>query len=289
MNLGFVYALIAFTIWGLFPFYFRLLAAIPPLEVLAHRMVWSLVFVAVAVAVRRDGRWFVAALRQPANLVRFGACAALLSANWGLYIWAVNTGRIVEASLGYFINPLVSVLFGLAFLHERLRGLQWGAIAIAAAGVLWLTWENSTLPWISLVLAVTFGAYGLLRKTAKLGSLEGLALEITLLFPAAFFYLLWLAAHGDSHFGSVHVGMQLLLAAAGPVTAVPLLLFAAGVRLIPLSTLGIMQYVTPTLQLLLGVFAYDEPFGHVQLVGYGAIWIALAVFSVESLWCREAK
>lgn len=221
MNLGFLYALIAFTIWGLFPFYFRLLKEVPPLEVLAHRMVWSLVFVAVALAVRRDSRWLFTALREPGNLVRFGACAGLLSANWGLYIWAVNSGRIVEASLGYFINPLVSVLFGFVFLHERLRRLQWGAIAIAVGGVLWLTWANSTPPWISLVLAVTFGAYGLLRKTAKLGPLDGLALEIMLLFPAALFYLLWLAAHGDSHFGSVHAGTQLLLAAAGPVTAIP--------------------------------------------------------------------
>ena len=289
MNLGFLYALIAFTIWGLFQFYFRLLKVVPPLEVLAHRMVWSLVFVAVALAIRRDTRWLVTALREPGNLVRFGACAGLLSANWGLYIWAVNSGRIVEASLGYFINPLVSVLFGFAFLHERLRPLQWGAIAFAVGGVLWLTWENSALPWISLVLGVTFGAYGLLRKTAKLGPLDGLALEITLLFPAAFFYLLWLAAHGDSHFGSVHPGLQLLLAGAGPVTAVPLLLFAAGARRIPLSTLGIMQYITPTLQLLLGVFAYDEPFGRVQLIGYGAIWIALMLYSVESLWPRESK
>ncbi|CAN7626901.1 EamA family transporter RarD [Pararhizobium sp. LjRoot235] len=284
MNSGSLYALAAFAIWGLFPFYFKLLKVIPPLEMLAHRMVWSLVFVASALAVRGEWRWCLTAVREPRNIIRFAICAGLLSANWGLYIWAVNTGRVVEASLGYFINPLVSVLFGLAFLRERLRLLQWGTVAIAVAGVLWLTWKSGSPPWISLVLAVTFGAYGLLRKTARLGPLEGLAFEAILLFPVAFLYLLWLVAHGESHFGDVHAGIQLLIAAAGPVTAIPLLLFAASARRIPLSTLGLFQYVTPTLQLLLGVFVYDEPFGHVQLVGYGAIWIALMIYSFENLW-----
>ncbi|RQH04158.1 EamA family transporter RarD [Paraburkholderia dinghuensis] len=293
MNSGILYAFLAFVIWGLFPVYFKTLHQIPALEMLAHRMAWSLVFVFVVLLVRRHWRWLGPVMRDRRLVGRFAASAVLLSANWGTYIWAVNAGHIVEASLGYFINPLINVLFGYAFLHERLRPVQWTAVGVATAGVAWLTWQSGSLPWISLALAVTFGGYGLLRKTAQLGTLEGLALETLLLFPVALIYLSILGVSGASHFGHASPSLQLLLAAAGPVTAVPLLLFGAAARRIPLSTLGLIQYVTPTLQLLTGVLVYQEPFGAVRAVGYGAIWVALALYSAEGLrstmLAREAR
>ncbi|SEA64206.1 EamA family transporter RarD [Paraburkholderia sartisoli] len=284
MNPGVAYALLAFTLWGLFPLYFKSLHQIAALEMLAHRMVWSMLFLFIVLTVRMQWRWLGPVLRDRRLLARFAASAVLLSTNWGVYIWAVNAGHIVEASLGYFINPLINVLFGLAFLDERLRRMQWFAVAIATAGVVWLTWENGRLPWISLTLAVSFAGYGLLRKTAKLGALEGLTLETVLLFPVAVLYLALLAAQGDNAFVSASWGVQTLLAMAGPITAIPLLLFAAGARRIPYSMLGLIQYVTPTLQLLIGVAIYREPFSGAQLTGYGAIWIALAVYSLEGVW-----
>ncbi|APR36799.1 EamA family transporter RarD [Paraburkholderia sp. SOS3] len=283
MNYGVAYAFLAFTIWGLFPVYFKSLQQIAPLEILAHRMVWSMVFLFIVLTARLQWRWLGPVLRDKRLLARFAASAALLSANWGTYIWAVNSGHIVEASLGYFVTPLVSVLFGLGFLGERLRPVQWLAVAIATSGVLWLTWENGRPPWISIALALTFGGYGLLRKTAKLGALEGLTLETILLLPVALLYLAALSLHGDSSFGAAPAGLKVLLALAGPITAIPLLLFASGARRIPLSMLGLLQYVTPTLQLLIGVLIYREPFSGTQLIGYGAIWIALAVYSLEGL------
>ncbi|MCM2544117.1 EamA family transporter RarD [Burkholderia glumae] len=284
MNIGILYAFLAFFLWGLFPIYFKALHAISPLEILSHRMAWSLVFIAILLTVRRNWSWLPISLREPRTVLRFASCATLLSANWGIYIWAVNSGRVVEASLGYFINPLANVLLGFVFLHERLRQWQWVAVATATVGVLWLTWQNGAPPWVSLVLGLTFGSYGLLRKTAQLGALEGLALETLLLFPVVFLYLLWLAAHGESGFVAAPIGIKLLLAAAGPVSAIPLLLFAAGARRIPLSLLGIVQYVTPTIQLLLGVLVYRETFGLVKLVGYGAIWAALVIYAAEGVW-----
>jgi len=283
MNPGILYALLAFTCWGLFPVYFKSLHQVPALEMLAHRMAWSLLFVVLVLGVRRHWRWLIDALADRRLVGRFVASAGLLAANWGIYIWSVNAGHIVEASLGYFINPLFNVVLGYALLGERLRPVQWGSVAIAAGGVLWLTWQNGALPWISLALAATFGGYGLMRKTARLGALEGLAMETLLLFPVALLYLALLGWRGDSTFASAPTSMQVLLALAGPITAVPLLLFAAAARRIPLSTLGVIQYVTPTLQLLTGVIVYREPFGSVQMIGYGAIWAALALYSLESM------
>jgi chloramphenicol-sensitive protein RarD len=283
MNYGVVYALLAFSIWGLFPVYFKALHQIAPLEILAHRMAWSMLFLFIVLTVRMQWRWLGAVLRDRRLLGRFAGSAALLSGNWGIYIWAVNTGHIVEASLGYFVTPLISVLFGLALLGERMRPLQWVAVAIALAGVLYLSWENGRPPWISIALALTFGGYGLLRKTAKLGALEGLALETMLLLPIALLYLAAVSLHGDSGFAAAPLGIKILVGLAGPITAVPLLLFAAAARRIPLSMLGLIQYVTPMLQLLIGVAIYREPFGGPQLLGYGAIWIALAVYSLEGI------
>lgn len=283
MQTGMLYAACAFALWGVFPLYFKALQDIPPLEILLHRMVWSLAFVLVALTWRQHWKWLADVLRRPRVLVGFGASALLLAANWFIYIWAVNNGHVVEGSLGYFINPLFNILLGYLLLRERLRGGQWAAVALAGAGVLWLTWQFGRLPWIALALAASFGLYGLLRKTASLGALEGLALETLLLFPLAAGWLGLLAAHGESGFATATPITRLLLAAAGPITAVPLLLFAAGARRIPLSLLGLLQYIGPTLQLLIGVLLYEEPFGGARLVGFALIWAALAVYSAEGL------
>ncbi|WP_136414292.1 EamA family transporter RarD [Herbaspirillum sp. ST 5-3] len=284
MQAGILYAACAYAIWGVFPVYFKALQAVPPVEILLHRMVWSLVFVVIVLAWRKQWSWLADVVRKPKVLAGFAASALALSGNWFIYIWAVNNGRVVDSSLGYFINPLFSVLLGYLILGERLRPAQWAAVALAAGGVLWLTWHTAQFPWIALALATTFGLYGLLRKTASLGALEGFSLETMLLFPIAVGSLLLLASHQQNSFAGAPVSQQLLLVAAGPITAVPLLMFAYGARRIPLSLLGLLQYIGPTLQLLLGVWLYHEPFGGVRLVGFAMIWSALAVYSLEGLW-----
>lgn len=284
MNIGMLYAAAAYAAWGLFPVYFKALQSIAPTEILMHRMLWSLLFLAMVIAWRRQWAWLGDVVRRPKVLAGFAASAVLLSSNWFIYIWAVNNDRVVDASLGYFINPLFNVLLGFLILRERLRPVQWTAVALAAAGVAWLTWQGGQLPWVALTLAVTFGLYGLLRKTAALGALEGLALETLLLFPLALAYLDVLTLQGKNGFAGAPLSLQLLLAAAGPITAIPLLLFAAGARRIPLSVLGLLQYIGPTLQLLLGVWLYHEPFGGGRMFGFALIWGALAVYSLEGVW-----
>ena len=284
MQLGMLYAAAAYAAWGLFPLYFKVLQSIPPQQILMHRMVWSLVFLLVVLIGRRQWAWLGDVLRKPKVLAGFAASAVLLSVNWFIYIWAVNNGRVVDASLGYFINPLFNVLLGFLLLRERLRPVQWMAVGLATAGVAWLTWQTGQLPWVALSLTATFGLYGLLRKTAALGALEGLALETLLLFPVAAVYLGVLTLHHENSFIGAPLPLQILLAAAGPITAIPLLLFAAGARRISLSLLGMLQYIGPTLQLVLGVWLYHEPFGGARLVGFVLIWSALGVYSLEGLW-----
>jgi chloramphenicol-sensitive protein RarD len=266
------------------PIYFKLVAAAPATEILAHRMTWSLLLcVALLIALRRGRGW--ADLRvPPRRLALFFVTATLLAANWGIYIWAVNVGHVVDASLGYFITPLVMVLIGAFLMGEHLRRVQWVAVAIAAAGVAWLTWDAGHLPWIALALAATWSLYGALRKTASLESLEGLSLETALLFPFAVAYLLWLAADGQSAFALGSSQLRWLLIASGPVTAVPLLLFAASARRIAFAHLGILQYISPTLQLLIGALLYGEAFPPSKAAGYGLIWIALTIFTIDGLW-----
>jgi len=283
MRTGILSAASAFLCWGLFPLYFHAIGEVPPMQILAHRMLWSLLFLLIVLAVRRQWAWLAIA-RQPRILGSFIASAVLLSVNWLIYIWAVNNNHVIEASLGYFINPLVNISLGYLLLKERLRPAQWAAIAVAALGVAWLTWQAGTVPWIALALAFSFGGYGLLRKTAALGALEGLSFETMVLFPFAAAYVGWLTVTGDNAFLNAPLdATRILLVMAGPITAIPLLLFATGARKIPLSILGLLQYLSPTIQFLLGVWLFHEPFTPDRLVGFLMIWAALALFAGEGL------
>lgn len=281
MSSGVLQAALAYAMWGLFPLYFRAVSSVAPLEIVLHRSLWSLVFVLGLLAVLRRWEWLGRIARQPRTLGIFAVSALLLSGNWLVYVWAVNSHRVVDASLGYFINPLVNVLLGTFVLKERLRRAQWAALGIAAAGVLWLAVVAGALPWVGLVLAATFGLYGLMRKTAPLGALEGLALETLLLAPLAAGLLLWLLARGASAVDGGDASLLGMLALAGPLTALPLLLFAAGARRIPLTTLGVLQYISPSLQFAIGVWLFREPFAGPRLAGFALIWTALLVYSAD--------
>ena len=287
MRSGIIYAALAFFCWGLFPIYFHALGEVPPLQILAHRMLWSLAFLLILLLLRRDWKW-LQIVRQPRVFFSFVLSALLLSANWLVYIWSVMNHHVIEASLGYFINPLVNIVLGYLILKERMRPLQWAAIGVAALGVGWLTWQAGTVPWIALFLALSFGGYGLLRKTAALGPLEGLSFETIVLFPLAAGYVIWLTVHGQNVFiNTASDTTRWLLIMAGPLTAIPLLLFATGARKIPLSILGLLQYLSPTLQFLLGVWLFKEAFSADRLVGFVLIWSALALFAGEGLLRRQ--
>lgn len=273
----------AFTLWGIFPLYLKLLKGVPSLEILSHRVIWSILLVLVILGVRKQWSWLTKIAERPRIALVFAASATMLATNWVVYIWAVGEQRIIDASLGYFITPLFNILFGI-MLGERLRNVQWLAIAFAASGVMWLTLSVGQLPWIGLTLAVTFSLYGLLRKTAPLGPLEGLAVETLVMLPLAVLFLI-LPESGSSHsFIAGDPVLSGLLFAAGPVTAIPLLLFAFGARRIPLSMLGLLQYIGPSIQLLLGIWLYHEPFGENRLIGFSLIWTGLFVYSVQGLW-----
>lgn len=280
---GLLAAALSYALWGLFPLYFRQVAAVPPFEIVLHRSVWSLAFVLLILAVQRHWGWVAAVVRQPRTLGIGLLSALLLTTNWLVYVWAVNHGRVMEASLGYFINPLVNVALGVLFLKETLRPAQRGALALATAGVAWLTWTAGVPPWIALALALSFGLYGLLRKTAPLGALEGLALETALLAPLAVPALLWLSLHGGS-LATADAPTWGWLLFAGPLTAVPLLLFAHGARRVTMATLGLLQYLAPTIQFGLAVWLFHEPLAPARLAGFALIWAALALYSAESLW-----
>jgi chloramphenicol-sensitive protein RarD len=284
MTTGIVQAVLAYAAWGLMPLYFRALDQVAPFEVVLHRTLGALVFVFAVLAALRRFEWLVPALRSRRSVAGFGVSALLLSANWLLYVWAVHNGHVVEASLGYFINPLVNVLLGFFVLHERPRPVQWAAIALAACGVAWLTVQAGTLPWIALMLAATFGFYGLMRKTAALGALEGLALETLLLAPFAAVALAVWTWYGGTALAQPQAQTLGWLLLAGPITAVPLLLFAAGARRIPLATLGLLQYLSPTMQFAIGVWWFREPFDSARLAGFVLIWAACLLYSAESGW-----
>jgi chloramphenicol-sensitive protein RarD len=288
LNKGIVMAVASYCAWGLFPLYLKSIDNVAPTEVLMHRIVWAVPFLLLILASRAQWSWVYPIFKQPRVIGGFLVSALFLSSNWFIYIWAVNHDRVIDASLGYFINPIFNVLLGFVLLKERLRPLQWLAVGIAAAGVLWLAIQSNHIPWISLALGATFGIYGFLRKTAALGTLEGLTLETMMLLPFAVGYLIYLHTLGEStFFNALSNGNNAtpgLLVAAGPITAIPLLLFAAGARLIPMSTLGLLQYVNPTLQFLLGIWVFHEPFGKVQFIGFMIIWGALMLYSLEGLW-----
>lgn len=287
MNPGIVYATWAYIAWGLFPLYFRQVADVPALEVVVHRTLWALVVVLSLLALRRQWGWLGVVIRQPRVLGAFALSAVLLSGNWLTYVWAVQNQHVVDASLGYFILPLVNVALGCVFLRERPRPGQWLAVAVAAAGVLWLAVQGGRLPWIALVLALTFGFYGLLRKVAVLGALEGLTLETLMLAPVAAIVLGWWTWHGQGALAHADVATLGWLVLAGPLTAAPLLLFAGGARRIPMATLGILQYISPTLQFALGVWVFNEAFEPGRVVGFALIWTALLIYSVEGWRVRQ--
>jgi len=279
---GLAYALGAYLIWGLSPVYFKALSGVPPLEILSHRVAWSVALLAAAVAWSGAFGELRRSLASRRALATLGVTTLLISANWLLYIWAVNSGHLLEASLGYFVNPLVNVVLGVVFLRESLSRPQGVAVALAGAGVLWLLVGYGRFPWISLTLATTFGLYGLLRKSAGLGAVTGLFAETALLAPAALVYLGAGAAAGTGAFGGGW-RTSLLLAAAGAITAVPLVWFALGVRRLRLSTMGFLQYLAPSLQFALAVWLYREPFTRSHLVTFGFIWTSLGLYSWDAV------
>jgi len=266
----------------LWPIFWKQLDGIDALELIADRIVWSEVAILAFLACTGQFAFWRGVKPRVALLLSASAC--LIALNWWVYVWAVGNGKIVESSLGYFINPLVSVLFGVSFLHERLNRMQWMAVAIAACGVLYLTVQTGTPPWIAIALALTFAGYGLIRKVAVIDAQQGLALEGAWLFVPALLYLLLLHSEGQSHFGTISTKIDVLIVCTGPISAIPLLLFAYGARRIPLSLLGILQYIGPTLQFLTGVLIYGEPFSRTQLIGFGLTWFALAVYAGDSVY-----
>jgi chloramphenicol-sensitive protein RarD len=281
-RLGAAFGTASFLWWGVAPLYFKAVGAVAPAEVLAHRITWSMAFV-LAVLAGRGRLW--ATFRQYGDLRTLATMlvtSCLIAVNWLVFIWSIANGRLVEASLGYFINPLVNVAFGALFLRERLRRPQLAAVALAALGVAWLTLRQGTVPWIALVLAVSFAIYGLLRKLARPTGLQGLALETALLAPLAIAWMFRRQAAGELVFGHAGLQLTLLLCAAGPVTALPLIWYAEGVRRLRLATMGFLQYLSPSLQFLLAVLAFGEPFSGGQAVGFGVIWAALALYSWDA-------
>jgi chloramphenicol-sensitive protein RarD len=279
---GTISTITAFFLWGIFPIYWKALQHISSTQILAHRVVWSLVFVLVLLSIQRRWNEAKSVISFYPNVSIFLVTSFLLGGNWLIYIWAVNSNQIVEASLGYFINPLVNVCLGMVFLRERLYRSQFISVLLAFVGVLFLTLQYGRLPWIALTLALTFGTYGLLRKTAKAGSMVGLLFDTGFLAPIFLLYLIFLAAHGSGAFVSTNLKTDVLLIGAGVVTAVPLLLFAYGARRIQYSTVGFLQYIAPTGQLLVGVFLYREQFTRAHAIAFGLVWVALLLYSIST-------
>ena len=280
---GVLTGLAAYGAWGLFPLYFPLLEPAGGVEIVAHRIVWSLLFIAVLLTVLRRWSHVRAAVRDRRTMLVLAVAAVLIAANWLTFVYGVNSGHVVETSLGYFVNPLVSVLLGVVVFHERLRRLQWVAVGIAALAVVVLTVDYGRPPWIALTLALTFGLYGLMKKLVRVEAAPGLFLETLVVVVPALVVLGVLQGDGSGTFGGAGAGHALLLVSSGVATAIPLLLFAASTRRIPLSTIGLLQYLTPLMQLAIGVFVYDEPMPAARLAGFVVVWVALAVFTVDSL------
>jgi chloramphenicol-sensitive protein RarD len=286
---GFVLGIAAWAIWGFFPLYWPLLRPSGSVEILAHRVIWSMVVMGVVLVAL--GRWtgFTATVKNRRTLGLLALAAVLISTNWGTYIWGVVNDHVVETSLGYFINPLVSVLLGVLVLGERLRPIQWAAIGVATAGVLGLTVDYGRPPWVALILAFSFGLYGLTKKKANAGAVESLVVETAVLAPVALSYVVYLVATGESTFGTEGLPHALLLVGTGVITVIPLLCFGGAATRIPLSTLGLLQYITPTTQFLIGVLVFAEPMPTSRWLGFAVIWTALAIFTVDSLRNRRRQ
>ncbi|UVE17263.1 EamA family transporter RarD [Pseudomonas sp. LS44] len=279
---GYLLGLCAYVIWGLFPLYFKAIQQVPAVEIIVHRALWSALFGASLLLVWKHPGWWRELRENPRRFAVLGASGLLIASNWLVYVWAVNNGRMLEASLGYYINPLINVLLGLLLLGERLRRLQWLAVGLAALGVAQQVWQVGSLPWVSLALALTFGFYGLIRKQAPVAALPGLVVETWLLLPLALGWLLWhpTAMSSQAEFWSTPQALWLL--AAGPITLVPLVCFNAAARDLPYTTLGFLQYVAPTLVLLLAVFVFDEHFEPSKLAAFICIWLGLLIYSVDA-------
>jgi chloramphenicol-sensitive protein RarD len=281
---GLLAAIASFLIWGALPLYLHPIHELSSFQIIAHRIAWACVLVVIWLAVRGD----LGALRRlfsnPTILSRLVLSAVLVTVNWTGYVWAVGHGRVLEASLGYFINPLCNVLLGVVFLRERLNVAQWTAVGIAAAAVLYISVAAGATPWIALTVATSFSLYGLLRKVIHVEALQGLAVETIVLMPFALGYLLWCEANGTGAFGHASAGVNALLVGCGAVTAVPLFLFALGTRLIPYSTAGLLLYITPSLQLLCGIYLYHESFAGARAIGFALIWLALVIYAGDGVW-----
>jgi chloramphenicol-sensitive protein RarD len=281
---GLASAATAFFIWGLLPLYLKFLQTVPVLQVTAHRLVWGCVFAMVWLALRRERKHVWAALRDSPTRWRLCLSATLISINWITYVYGIANERVVETSLGYFINPLVNVLLGVVVLSERLNRVQWTAVAIATLGVSYLTWSAGHPPWIALTLAFSFGLYGLVRKVVKVDALPGFASETLVLLPIGIGYLVWCELMGAGTIGHEGISMDLLLVLGGPLTAIPLVLFAFGARRIAYSTIGLLQYIGPTMQLILAIFVFHEPFTPERAIGFSLIWTALAIYATDGVW-----
>lgn len=288
MNKGILYGVGAYALWGFFPIYWKFLHAVPALQVIGHRIGWSFLMLAAYILAAGQWREFRATAFKARTVGIYAAAGVLLSINWLIYVWGVNQGFIVETSLGYFINPLLSVLLGVFFLRERLRPVQWVPVGLAAVGVGYLTFVYGRPPWIALSLAFSFGFYGFVKKLSPLGSLYGLTLETGIVFPLAVAYLAFVGFTGTGAF--LHNGAQvdLFLVGAGLVTTIPLLLFASAAKQIPLTVVGLLQYIAPTLQFLIGVLVYKEPFDMAHFAGFAIVWVALVIFAVESYLANRA-
>jgi chloramphenicol-sensitive protein RarD len=285
---GLVYALLSYSAWGVFPLYWKLLKHVPPQQILAHRIIWSLLFLFLILAWRRD-RVFIKYLTSPNILWTLLITSALIGGNWFIYIYAINSSHIVDASLGYYINPMVNILLGVVFMKERLSRIQLIAVAFALAGVAYLTFHYGKLPSISLVLAISFGLYGLMRKKANLQSMPGLMVETLILAPVALWYLWFMESGGAGVFGHNSTLSDILLIVGGPVTALPLFWFGIAATRIPLSTLGFIQYLSPTIQLLIGVFVFGEPFDSAYMISFALVWTGLGIYSYSVLLTMRQK
>ena len=287
---GGIYAGSAFLIWGLGPIYWKALTEVPPLEIILHRVVWAFILLLTAVVIGRLWDDFISALKDLRILLTLLLTAVILSGNWLLYVWAINNNYILQGSLGYYINPLVNVVFGVLFLRERLRPAQIAAVLLAGVGVVYLTFSYGEFPWIALALASSFGLYGLIRKVAPVGALVGLSIEVMLMTAPAAIYLIYIGAQGGGSFLRGSVSTDLLLLGTSVLTAVPLTLFTAGAKRLNLSTVGLLQYIAPTFMFLLAVLYYREPFATAQVWTFIMIWTALIIYSTDSvIYFRREK